>query len=124
VIRYSKRQNTVEASTFGSEFTAIKTAIKQVELLRYKLRMMGIPINGPSSVYTDDQPVFKNATSPESVLKKKQNLIAYHRTREAQASRTDQVALEPIDTNMSDILTKMMPGPRLRTLVRMIIYLI
>jgi hypothetical protein len=105
VIWYSKRQNTVEASTFGSEFIAMKTAIEQVESLRYKLWMMGIPINGPTSVYTDNQSVFKNATSPESVLKKKHNSIAYHRTREAQAAKTVQVARDPGYTNMSDILT-------------------
>jgi hypothetical protein len=49
-------------------------------------------------------------------------LIAYHRTREAQAAKTVQVAWEPGDTNMSDILTKLMPGPRLRTLVRMTLH--
>jgi hypothetical protein len=122
VIWYSKRQNTVEASTFGSEFIAMKTAIEQVESLRYKLWKMGIPISGPTSVYTDNQSVFKNATSPESVLKKKNNLIAYHRTREDQASKTVQVTWEPGDTNMLDILTKVMPGPRMRTLVRMILH--
>jgi hypothetical protein len=35
IIWYSKRQNTVEASTFGSEFIAMKTAIEQVEAMRY-----------------------------------------------------------------------------------------
>jgi hypothetical protein len=72
-----KTHNTVEASTFGSQFIAMKTAIEQVESLRYKLRMMGVPINGPTSVYTDNQSVFKNATSPQSVIKKRYNLIAY-----------------------------------------------
>jgi hypothetical protein len=122
VLWYSKRQNTVEASTFGSEFIALKTAIEQVESLRYKLRMMGIPICGPTSVYTDNQSVFKNSTSPESVLKKKHNSIAYHRSREAQASKTVEIAWEPGDTNMSDILTKLLAGPRLRTLVRMFLH--
>jgi hypothetical protein len=36
---YSKRQNCVETSTFGSEFIAMKTAVEQIEALRYKLRM-------------------------------------------------------------------------------------
>ena len=34
IIWYSKRQNVVESSTFGSEFVAMKTAIEQVEALR------------------------------------------------------------------------------------------
>jgi hypothetical protein len=38
---YSKRQNTVESSTFGSEFVAMKTAVEQIQALRLKLRWMG-----------------------------------------------------------------------------------
>ncbi len=37
IIWYSKRQNTVESSTFGSEFIAMKIAIELIEGLRYKL---------------------------------------------------------------------------------------
>jgi hypothetical protein len=121
VIWYSIHQNTVEASTFGSEFISMKTALAQVQSLCYKLQMMGIPINGQtSSVYMDNQSVFKNATSPEYVLKKKHNSSAYCWTREAQApSNRVQFAWELSDTN---ILNKLMPGPRLRKLVRMILY--
>jgi hypothetical protein len=68
VIWYSKRQNTVEAATFGSEFIALKTAIDQVEALRYKLRMFGIPINGPTSIFCDNESVVINATHSESPL--------------------------------------------------------
>ena len=85
IMWYSKRQNTVESSTFGSEFIAMKTAIEQIEALCYKLRMMGIPIEGPANVFCDNEAVFKNSAFPESTVKKKHNSIAYHRTREAQA---------------------------------------
>ena len=47
IIWYSKRQNTVESSTFGSEFIAMKIAVELIEGLRYKLRMMGVPIKDP-----------------------------------------------------------------------------
>ena len=36
IIWYSKRQNTVETSTFGSEFIVMKTAVEPIESLRYK----------------------------------------------------------------------------------------
>jgi hypothetical protein len=48
----------------------MKTAIDMIEGLRYKLRMMGIPLIGPTSVFCDNQLVVKNTTAPESVLKK------------------------------------------------------
>ena len=47
IIWYSKKQATVEASTFGSKFIALRIGVEMNEALRYKLRMMGIPILGP-----------------------------------------------------------------------------
>jgi hypothetical protein len=120
---YSKRQNTVKSSTFGSEFIAMKTAIEQIEGLRCKLCMMGIPIEGPANVFCDSEAVFKNSAFPESTVKKKHNSIAYHQTREAQAAGTVRIiAWEPGDTNRADILTKLLAGPRLRQFIRMILW--
>ena len=39
-----KEQYTVETSVFGAEFVALKQGIDALRGLRYKLRMMGIPI--------------------------------------------------------------------------------
>jgi len=62
-----------------------RQAIDLIEGLRYKLRMMGVPIDGGTKVYCDNDSVVKSTTRPESTLKKKHNAINYHRTREAQA---------------------------------------
>jgi hypothetical protein len=122
ILWYSKRQNTVETSTFGSEFCAMKTAIDMVEGLRYKLRMMGIPMSGPTSVFCDNESVVKNSTAPESTLKKRHNAIAYHRAREAQAAGIIRVAWESGDTQIGDLLTKLMPGPRLKELIGYVLW--
>ena len=45
---FSKRQNGVECSTFGSEFVAMKQYCEYLKGLLYKLRMMGIPVIGYS----------------------------------------------------------------------------
>ena len=122
ILWYSKRQNTVETSTFGSEFCAMKVAIDMIEGVRYKLRMMGIPLIGPTSVFCDNQSVVKNTTAPESALKKRHNAIAYHRAREAQAAGLIRVAWENGETNIADLLTKLMPGPRLKELVGYVLW--
>jgi hypothetical protein len=122
IIWYSKRQNTVETSTFGSEFIAMKTAVEQVEALRYKLRMLGIPIDGPADLYCDNESVFRNSAFPESVIKKKHNSIAYHKTRESQAAGSVRVAWIPGTKNIGDLFTKLLPGPTLRELVKMILW--
>ena len=62
IMWFSKRQNTVETSTFGSEFIAMKQAVEMIEGLRYKIRMMGIEISGPTSLFCDNQSVVKNAS--------------------------------------------------------------
>ena len=105
ILWYSKRQNTVETSTFGSEFIAMKTAVEQVESLRYKLCMLGIPLEWPTNMFCDDEAVFKNTSIPDSTLKKKHTSICYHRCREAVASRMVWVAKEGTLTNLSDLFT-------------------
>ena len=57
IIAFSKRQNTVETSTFGSEFTALKNAVELVKALRHKLRIFGVPIEGPTNVFCDNESV-------------------------------------------------------------------
>jgi hypothetical protein len=109
IIWYSKRQNTVEASTFGSELIAMKNAIELIEALRYKLRMFGVPIDGPTNIFCDNEAVYKNCSRPESTLNKKHHSIAYHRCREAVAAETCRVAKEDTKTNLSDLFTKVLP---------------
>ena len=111
IIWYSKRQNTVESSTFGSEFVALRVASELVISLRYKLRMFGIPVLGEASVFCDNEAVYKNTTFAESCLKKKHNSICFHRIRECVAAAI--LAVHKVDTkfNLADILTKSLPGP-------------
>eukprot|EP00984_Skeletonema_dohrnii_P017034 scaffold7673_cov75-Skeletonema_dohrnii-CCMP3373.AAC.1 len=41
---YSKRQGSVESSTYQAEFTAMKEATEYIRALRYRLRMMGVRV--------------------------------------------------------------------------------
>ncbi len=107
---YSKKQGSIEGATFGSEFVALKTAMEANRALRYKLRMMGVPIDGPTYVYCDNMSVVYNTTSPESMLKKKSNSIAYHAVREAVAMGEILIAHIRTDDNIADVMTKVLPG--------------
>ena len=42
---FLKKQSTEDTSVFGDEFIAMKQGIDALRSLRYKLRMMGIPIS-------------------------------------------------------------------------------
>ncbi len=121
IVWYSKKQNSIESSTFGSEFTAMKTGVEITEGLRYKLRMMGVPLDGPTHVKADNMSVVKNSSIPESMLKKKSNSIAYHYVRERAASGAVAISYEPTGANVADMLTKIQPGPVRKRLVRMVL---
>ena len=57
---HSKKQVTLEGAVFGAEFVAIKQGVKELRDIRYKLRMMGIGIDGPTYVYGDNMSVIHN----------------------------------------------------------------
>ena len=112
----SKKQGSVETSSFGSEFMALKNCCEYIRGLRYKLRMMGIPVELPTYIFADNQSVLKNSTLPHSTLKKKSSSIAFHFVREGTAR--DEWRLTYLNThlNPSDMLTKSLPGGEKRTL--------
>ena len=122
VLWYSKRQNSVETSTFGSEFMTFKTAVELSEGILYKIRMMGIPVEVPMHMRCDNKSVVFNTTDPASTLKKKSNSIAYHFVREKAAAGIVEVEHESTDTNLADILTKILIGEKRDNMVKMILY--
>ena len=81
----SKKQATIETSVFGAKFVAMKQGMEAVCGLRYKLRMMGVQISGPTYVYGNNMSVIHNTQRPESNLRKNSNLICYHAVRESVA---------------------------------------
>ena len=63
-------------------------------------------MEGPASVYCDNEAVYKNTATPESTLKKKHHSISYHRCREAIAAGTIRVAKQGTLKNLADLFTK------------------
>ena len=111
---YSKRQNTIETSTYGAELVAMRIAVEFIMEFRYKLRMMGMPLHGPSLLFCDNKGVVLNTTLPSSTLKKKHNAIAYHRVREAVAAKVIQIHHIDGKENVADLLTKALDGTTFR----------
>ena len=70
--------------------------------------MFGISLDGPANIYCDNESIFKNVSTPTSVLSKKMHGISYHYCREAVASGRVRVAKEDTLTNLSDLFTKVL----------------
>ena len=118
----SKKQASIETSTFGSEFMALKAAVEMIKGLRYKVRMMGIPLEEVTHVLVDNMSVVYNTTRPESTLKKKSNSIAYHYVRESAAAAEIKISHVESSENVSDMLTKLQTGPERKRLSQMVLY--
>ncbi len=108
---YSKRQNTIESSTYSSELVALRIAVDKALAVRAQLRALGMKVTKPAIVFCDSQSVCWNMQLPSSTLKKKHQLVAFHRTREAVAMGIVKVAHIGTDNNIADINTKP-KGPR------------
>ena len=115
---YSKHQNTVESSTFGSEIVALKQVSNMIESILYKLRMFGVPVDGEVCVLCDNESVVKISSNPDARLTKRHNSIAFHRIRECVAARMMLIYHEKGESNLADILTKVLPVDRRTTLLK------
>jgi hypothetical protein len=77
--------------------------------LKYKIRMMGIPLDGPAWMFGDNQSVLTSSTLPHSSLNKRHNALSYHRVREAVAAKVMYFMKVTGTVNVSDIFTKFLP---------------
>ena len=113
----SKRQKTVETSTYGSELVAARIAVDMMIEWRYKMRMLGLNLEEKSWLLGDNMSVIINTTLPSSALKKKHLACNYHRVREAIAGGF--IIFGHIDShdNLSDIMTKPLGGPAFEKLL-------
>ena len=86
------------------------------------LRMFGVPIDGTTDMFCDKEAVYKNSPTPESILRNKHHSIAYHKCCEAVTSGIYSISKEDTETNLADIFTKVLPGPRQEHLLDMFTY--
>ena len=63
---YSKRQGTVESSTYGSELVAGRVAVDHIMALRHDLRMLGVEILGTSILFRDNLSMVTGVSFPAS----------------------------------------------------------
>jgi len=102
----SKRQATVETSTYGSEMVAARQAAEIVLEMRHMLRALGIKIDGPALMLGDNLSVIVSTSFPSSQLKKKNLGCCYHRVRECISAGV--LHFEHVESvlNFADVLTK------------------
>ena len=103
---FSKRQNTLENSTYDSELVAMRYFIKNLLRLLYKLRMMEMDVEKCSILLGGNNSMIVNTQLSSSSIKKKHNAVAFHKAREAVAAGYVRTGHIDGTENPSDVLTK------------------
>ena len=73
---------------------------------------MGIPVEGPTCMFCDNESVVKSTSRLEARLNKKHQSICWHAVREAVAAGWLRIGKEPSATNIADMFTKAMDKPK------------
>ena len=74
-------QSTIETWVLGTEYVAMMVRMETLYAIQYKLRMMGVPISGPTYIHGDNMSVIHNTSKPKC------NAIAYHAISKSVAMR-------------------------------------
>jgi hypothetical protein len=109
LIRFSKKQNTIETATFGSELVALRICMESLIALCYKVQTFGIPIPEPAYVFCDNESVVNTTSHVEGRLNKKHLSICFHRIRETFAQSIGTLAKVAGEDNIANLFTKMLP---------------
>ena len=103
---FTKKQNTVETATFGSENTAARTSIEQLKANKMTLLYLGVPLEGIPILLGDNKSVVDSGTLPHHQLHKRHLMLSYHFVRESIAAGVLRFAHVRGQTNPADILSK------------------
>ena len=84
--------------------------------------MLGVPIEGPTYCFGDNLSMVTSSIVPSSTLKKRHNILSYHRVREAIAADIVRVIHIPGKENPADVLTKILGHGPLYSLTKRFIF--
>jgi hypothetical protein len=115
---YSKRQDTVETATYGSEMIAARIAVEKIIEMRTSLRYLGVQLEPHAYMFGDNQSVVTSTTIPHSKLNKRHNILSYHRIREAIASGMVRFFHCVSETNQADPCTKALNSVKLHSFTK------
>ena len=83
---FSKKQTTIEAAIYGSEFVAVHTYMEQTIDLHTMLRDLGVPVHEKRYIFGDYESFVNFSFIPHVKLHKCYNTLFFHCVHEAVAS--------------------------------------
>ena len=108
----------METATYASEFLAARAALDESLAIRYELRMLGAPIEGPIWMFGDNKSMIDSASQPSGRLQKRHLILTWHRLREKAAMGIVRFLHITSTENVADCLTKHLPHNPLWKLIK------
>jgi hypothetical protein len=115
---FSRRQSTVETATYASEFIAGRAALDESIAIRYELRMLGVPLDGPIWMFGDNKSMIGSLAEPSGQLTKRHLILSWHWLREKAAMGVVYYLHISSKENLADCLTKHLTHAPLWALVK------
>ena len=107
----AKKQARVALSTAEAEYSSAVHATKQVLWIRNLYLELGLPLETPSIMQTDNQAAIAISHHPEFHARTKHIDIDMHFLRDHIKERTIDTVYVPSEENLADIFTKPLPKP-------------
>ena len=119
---FSKKQNTVETATYGSENNAARAAIEQIRANKTLLQFLGVPLHGAPILLGDNESVVSSGVNPEFKNRKRHLVLSYHYIRENVAAGCIRFAFIRGEYNPADTLSKHWAYQAVWPLIRPILF--
>ena len=117
-----KKQTTDIMSIFDAEVVAMNHRMETLQGLRYKLRIMGVPVSRLSYIYGYNMSVIHNNQCPESTLKENINSTFYHTMRESVSVGGLLMTHVQKNDNPLNLMMKVLSGQKRLNFVDNILY--
>lgn len=112
----SRKQGVVATSTTEAEFYAIAEAAKEMMWLRQLLIDMKVPVPSSISISSDNQSAIKMLENDKFSHRTKHIDVQYHFLKDMIQKKHIALAFVPTESNIADLLTKPLAGPRIEML--------
>ena len=100
----------------------MRLLVEMIKTLKYKLWMFGIDImQDETKIFCDNNSVVINTSNPESTLKKKHHSSNFNYVREAVAADMALIHKVDTDSNLADLLTKLLSRDKRKNIVQTIL---
>jgi hypothetical protein len=112
----SRKQNTVATSTTEAEYMSASQAAKEAMWLRYLLKELGYPQEGPTVIWEDNKGCIDLSRNPVFHKRSKHIDVQHHYVRERVECQEIKLAKITGEENIADLFTKALPRDRFHQL--------